>query len=79
MPPSLNDLETQFAQLSSEAQFALLERLVQYLRAANSSGDKWETGLAAMADDAEVQRELRSISSEFAPAETDGLGKSLML
>ena len=31
--------------------------------------------LAAMAGDPQIQRELRAINSEFAAAESDGLGK----
>lgn len=31
--------------------------------------------LAAMANDPQIQRELRSINAEFAAAESDGLGK----
>ena len=34
-----------------------------------------ETELAAMARDPQIQRELRSINTEFAAADSDGLGK----
>jgi hypothetical protein len=34
-----------------------------------------EKELAAMAKDPQIQRELRSINTEFAAAESDGLGK----
>ena len=34
-----------------------------------------ESELAAMAKDPQIQRELRSINTEFAAAESDGLGK----
>jgi predicted DNA-binding antitoxin AbrB/MazE fold protein len=32
--------------------------------------------LAAMAEDPQIQRELRSINAEFAASESDGLGKT---
>lgn len=34
-----------------------------------------ERELVAMANDPQIQRELRSINAEFAAAESDGLGK----
>ena len=40
----------------------------------NSMNDDFNE-LAAMADDPQIQRELRAINAEFAGAESDGLGK----
>jgi hypothetical protein len=44
----------------------------QYL---SSEQDSWESDLAAMATDPEMQRELNRNISEFNVTESDGLGK----
>ena len=41
----------------------------------DNEADDVSNQLAAMAKDPQIQRELRSINSEFAAAESDGLGK----
>jgi len=74
---ALSEIENRFAQLPTEAQLSLLERLVHRVRAGLAgSRDPWEAELSAMAADSEVQRELRRINSEFSPAEADGLEKT---
>jgi len=68
-------IENEFAQLSTEAQLSLLERLVHRTRVAVTSRlDPWEAGLSAMAADPEMQRELTRINAEFHAAEADHLG-----
>ncbi len=75
--PTVSEIENQFAQLPTEAQLSLLERLVHRVRAGLAGGrDTWEAELSAMAADSEVQSELRRINSEFSPAEEDGLEKA---
>ena len=74
---ALSEIESQFAQLPTEAQLSLLERLVHRVRTGLAgSPDTWEADLSAMAVDSEVQRELSRINSEFSPAEADGLEKT---
>ena len=74
---SCNQIESQFAQLPTETQLSLLERLVHRVR--DSLGTRsaaWDAELSAMAADPEVQRELRQINAEFSPAEADGLERT---
>lgn len=73
--PAPNEIESEFARLSPEAQLSLLERLVHRTRVAVSgSHEAWEADLSAMAADPEMRRELGCINAEFAAAEADGLG-----
>ena len=63
---ALNEIESEFARLSPEAQLSLLERLVRRARLAISGrGSTWEADLAAMAGDPEMQREISLINAEF--------------
>ena len=72
--PAQNEIENQFAHLSPEAQLSLLERLVHRVRLAVAGRqESWEAGLSAMADDPQVQRELREINADFNGTEGDGL------
>lgn len=71
-----NEIESEFARLSPEAQLSLLERLVHRVRLSVSGRqDTWDAELAAMAADPEVQRELNCINTEFHATEADGLGR----
>jgi hypothetical protein len=73
----VNEIESQFAQLPTEIQLSLLERLAHRLRQnLKAPQESWEAGLSAMAADPQMQRELSRIDSEFSAAEADGLGKS---
>jgi len=73
---ALSEIESQFARLTPEAQLSLLERLVHRTRVAVSGRrDTWETDLAAMAADPEMQCELSHIDAEFSVTEADGLEK----
>jgi predicted DNA-binding antitoxin AbrB/MazE fold protein len=45
------------------------------IKAWDNPDDEVFNQLAEMAGDPQIQRELRSINAEFAPAESDGLGK----
>ena len=69
----LSEIESEFARLSPAAQLSLLERLVHRARMTVAGGDTWESDLAAMAADPEVQRELSCINAEFSVTEADGL------
>lgn len=71
----LGEIESAFARLSPEAQLTLLERLVHRTRVTVAGGDKWESDLAAMAADPQVQHELSRINAEFGRTEADGLEK----
>ena len=69
----LSEIESEFARLSPEAQLRLLERLVHRARVTVAGADTWESDLARMAADPEVQRELSCIDAEFGVTEADGL------
>jgi len=71
-----NEIESEFARLSPEAQLSLLERLVHRVRvSACDRQENWDAELSAMAADPEVQRELNHINAEFRATEADGLGQ----
>jgi hypothetical protein len=77
-PSTVNEIESQFAKLSPAIQLSLLERLARKTRENfGPSQDGWDVGLAAMAADPEMQRELSRTNSEFNAEKADGLGKSL--
>ena len=72
-----HEIESQFAQLPTETQLSLLERLGHRVRAGlGNAHDSWEAELSAMAADPEVQNELSRIHGEFGPAEADGLERA---
>lgn len=70
---TLSQLEKHLMQLPVDDQLWLIERLTQHLRQRLANWPALERQLAEMAADPEIQRELRAIEEEFAPAEADGL------
>ena len=71
---ALLELERAIGQLSYDERLWLLERLVQGLRqGSRPARPSWETALAEMAADPQIQRELAEIAQEFAAADADGL------
>lgn len=67
-------IEADIRQLSFADQLLLMERLAQAIRQSTALIQSTLDGqLAAMANDAEIQRELRIIEDEFAGTEADGL------
>lgn len=74
---SLDQIEREFAELPTQLQLNLLERLVRHVRVNNGSDDEaFAAGVEAMAKDPDIQRELRAIDTEFRHTEGDGLGKT---
>lgn len=67
-------IEDSFNQLSISEQLWLIARLVHHVHQAtlNSRSDL-DDQLALMANDPEIQDELRNIEQEFSRAEADGL------
>jgi hypothetical protein len=63
-PPTMEDIESDFVQLSPEAQLTLIERLVHRLRVhiATPPGS-WDRNISAMAGDPQIQRELNRIDA----------------
>ena len=72
--PVLSQMEERISRLSLDEQLWLMERLVQRIKE-NTVNQKsqFENDLIAMANDPEIQSELREIEKEFAFAEADGL------
>ena len=75
----LNQIEEMIGHLSPDEQMGLIENLARCLRRSQRREDPGEHAfftrqLAAMAEDPEVQDELKKIRQEFAPTESDGLG-----
>jgi hypothetical protein len=71
----LAEIENRFNTLSQDEQLWLLERLVRRLRrhSARAKRTSWESELAQMAADPEIQAEMRKIEAEFRGTEADGL------
>jgi hypothetical protein len=72
--PVLSQMEENFGRLSLDEQLWLMERLVQRIKE-NTINQKslYENDLKAMANDPQIQRDLRALEAEFAYAEADGL------
>ena len=70
-----SQLEKNIYALSLDEQLWLMERLVQHIRkgASVSVEEDIDAQFTAMANDPEIQNELRLIEEEFAIVETDGL------
>lgn len=74
----LSDLEKQIGLLARHEQLWLAEKLIRRLRENEKNGSAaktfaFEEQLALMANDPEVQAELRQIDKEFLATEMDGL------
>lgn len=72
--PVLSQIEDNISQLSLAEQLWLMERLVQRIRENTiSSKSQYESDLMAMANDPQIQHQLREIEEEFVYTEMDGL------
>jgi hypothetical protein len=69
----VTQIEDSFNQLSISEQLWLIERLVHRVHDATLSRGDVDEQLALMANDPEIQNELRDIEQEFSHAEADGL------
>ena len=65
MRAAMREIEQRLPLLTPEEQRELLERLASSLRSATPLPPGWDTALAAMAADPEIQREIRQINEEF--------------
>jgi hypothetical protein len=71
---ALDELERRIEQLPIDEQLWLAERLLHRVRLQGQGvRPDLAQGLAAMAADPEIQRELREIQDEFSATESDGL------
>jgi hypothetical protein len=69
----LSQLEKNIYELPVDEQLRLMERLAQNIRNVVATKQDIEMQLVAMANDPEIQNELKMIEEEFALAEADGL------
>jgi hypothetical protein len=69
---ALQTIEKQLPLLSQDEQLWLIEHLAQHLRKPSASID-FRTEMEVMANDPEIQKELRDIQAEFSIADADGL------
>jgi len=74
----LPQIERSIETLPYDEQLQLIERLVHRLRKrlptnGNQQQSEFERQLAAMANDPQIQAELKAIDEEFAGTESDGL------
>lgn len=68
----LETIEKQLPQLSHQEQLWLIEQLAHQLQTKRRR-DEWRASLDAMANDPQIQAEIRKIEEEFSITESDGL------
>ena len=71
--PVLTEIQQSINRLSPDEQLWLIEWLAHRVREKTNAQSVWESQLADMAADPDIQSELRQIETEFALAEADGL------
>ena len=72
--PILSEMENSISRLSLAEQLWLIERLVHRIRENTiNQKSRFESDLIAMANDPQIQLELRKIEEEFSFVEADGL------
>lgn len=70
----LSEIEQNIMQLSTDEQLLLISRVAEKLRKKSLSGSsEFENRLAEMANDADIQREIKEIERDFQYTEMDGL------
>jgi hypothetical protein len=67
----LQTIEAQLPLLSHDEQLWLIEHLAKLQK--EKRREKWAASLEAMANDPQIQAEIRYIQEEFATTEADGL------
>jgi hypothetical protein len=71
----LSQIEKNIRQLPFDEQLLLISRVAEKLRQTAQNEFDFEYDLTRMADDDEIQAELRSIEHDFAVTELDGLAE----
>jgi len=69
----LSEIEQKVLQLPADEQLLLISRVAGKLRGKIDGENDFENQLAEMADDAEIQREIKAIEADFRESEFDGL------
>ena len=71
----LSQIEQSIFELPADEQLLLIARVAEKLRGKIDGGSDFESRLAEMAEDQDVQRELKEIEKDFRRTEFDGLEK----
>ena len=71
----LSQIEQNILQLSTNEQLWLISRVAEKLRKNFESSSDFEQQLSEMANDSDIQRELKEIEADFLHTEFDGLEK----
>ena len=71
----LSQIEQSILRLPANEQLLLISRVAEKLRKRIDKEDDFKNQLAEMANDAEIQRELKAIETDFRQTEFDGLEK----
>jgi hypothetical protein len=69
----LSEIEETISKLSKDQQLVLISRIAEKLRDKTSEDSHFEDELETMAQDEEIQNELREIERDFHSTELDGL------
>jgi hypothetical protein len=72
---ALSQIEQNILQLSADEQLLLISRVAERLRKNYDNTSDFEYQLAEMANDSDIQRELKEIETDFLYTEFDGLEK----
>jgi hypothetical protein len=71
----LSEIEQNILQLPVDEQLLLISRVAEKLRGKIDESLEFESSLAEMANDENIQRELKEIESDFRRTEFDGLAE----
>ncbi len=69
----LSQIEQNILQLPVDEQLMLISRVAERLRGKIDKSSDFEKSLVEMANDADIQRELKAIEEDFRLTELDGL------
>ncbi len=69
----LSEIEQNILQLSADEQLFLISRVAEKLRKKLDDVSDFEAQLVEMANDTDIQRELKEIEEDFRQTELDGL------
>lgn len=69
----LSEIEQNILQLPVKEQLLLISRVAEKLRGKFDESPEFESSLAEMASDENIQRELKEIETDFRRTEFDGL------
>lgn len=73
-PVRLSEVEEMVLQLSHEEQLWLAERIIHFLKHGTPQDkSRSEKQIGMMAEDLEIQKEIKNIENEFMITESDGL------